>query len=969
MPDPIFNYAGVNPFGMNSPIYADIDGDGDLDAFAGDRFYENIGSKTDPKFSEPISQYQAFGLGLTSMTLGGGAGFWDIDGDGDLDAFTGSYDESVLFYENDGTSQKPSFAAAVANPFGLDNNVSGFGIVSSPTLADIDGDGDLDLIFGGGYFSQNTGTAKNPVFDGSVAPLPGITPAGFYSTPTFVDIDGDGDLDLFVQRDHYQFSGVEFFRNIGTASNPLFYQDTPTRFGLSDAGNYVSLTFADIDGDGDKDGFIGISFFQNSGTATVAVNLPSFSSFIWDTGIDNTTLSFTPSATFVDIDGDGDMDAFIGLGYALNEDPNSANSASGNVLFYKNIGTKDHASFASAVKNPFGLKDVGKDAMPTFVDIDGDHDMDAFISNADGNTLFFKNTGTITNPTFAASTTNPFGLVKASGGSDAKFVDIDGDGDSDAFIGNLYFKNIGTQTNAKFSAPVIDPFGLGVSPDFLDIDRDGDLDVISGETLFLNEGDAANPKFPTGGVYLSSLNDSGYRLSLTNHSFVDIDGDGDFDTYTTFISDYPYPSPFGGFDINNKAPNVTNLATPEQYTKGTPLNLQNIIVEDSDSVDIITVTLKLSNAAVGKLSTATSGTVTSTFNATTGTWTASGKLANVNTLLANLQFIPANNGTDNFTVVATVSDNQAAPLEATKSFKIPGSSLLKATAGNNILIGTTGDDTVIYASATGPVTVSLNITTAQNTVNSGMDQLIGIDNLIGSKFNDKLTGDSDDNVIQGGAGNDTIRGWSGADTMLGGTGNDTYYVENAGDVVTEKFNAGTDLVSSNLSYTLGLNLENLTLTGSNAINGVGNELNNKLIGNAASNFLSGDAGSDILSAGNGDDYLNGGSGKDTLTGGAGKDTFYIGSKYAFDTITDFNVTGGDIIALENDVFTSLNTGVLANEQFRAGSKALDSDDFIIYNKTTGAIFYDADGSGAGAALQVAKVGIGLALTNTDFVVY
>ena len=81
------------------------------------------------------------------------------------------------------------------------------------------------------------------------------------------------------------------------------------------------------------------------------------------------------------------------------------------------------------------------------------------------------------------------------------------------------------------------------------------------------------------------------------------------------------------------------------------------------------------------------------------------------------------------------------------------------------------------------------------------------------------------------------------------------------------------------------------------------------------------------------------------------------------------MTGGDIIELDDDVFTSLGWGDLANEQFRVGSKALDSDDFIIYNKTTGAILYDADGSGAGAALQVAKVGIGLALTNTDFGVF
>ena len=961
MPDPIFNNAVANPFGMDDPIYVDIDGDSDLDAFIGDKFYKNTGSKTEPIFAAPISK--AFGLGLPHMSLGGGSAFSDIDGDGDLDAFTGTYEGQVLFYRNTGTFSKPSFAAALENPFGL----SGTSASSAPTFVDIDGDGDLDMFSGSGYqgthFFKNTGTATNPVFAKPVIDPFGITSSRGYSTPTFVDIDGDGDLDLFIQNDHYLFSGTSFFRNIGTDSNPFFYQDTPTRFGIP-GDNYVNLTFADIDGDDDMDAFIGSQFYQNSDTA---VNLPDFSTYVSDFGINDETLTWSPAPAFVDIDGDGDMDAFIGLGYDGN-DPNSPDAATGNVLFYKNIGTKNQASFAPAVKNPFGLKDVGKDAMPTFVDIDGDHDMDAFISNAAGNTLFFKNTGTITNPTFAAPTTNPFGLVKVSGGSDAKFVDIDGDGDSDAFIGNLYFKNIGTQTNPKFSAPLTNPFGLGLSPDFLDIDRDGDFDAISGNTLFLNQGNAANPVFPVDGVDLYGLPQGGYRISVTSRSFVDIDGDGDFDTYTTSIYEYGGIYLFGNFFFNNKAPNVTNLATPEQYTKGTPLNLQNIIVEDSDN-DNIAVTLKLSNAAVGKLSTATSGTVTSTFNATTGTWTASGKLANVNTLLANLQFIPANNGTDNFTVVATVSDNQAAPLVATKSFKIPGSSLLKATAGNDILIGTTGDDTVTYASATGPVTVSLNITTAQNTVNSGMDQLIGIDNLIGSKFNDKLTGDSDDNVIQGGAGNDTIRGWSGADAMLGGIGNDTYYVENAGDVVTEKFNAGTDLVSSNLSYTLGLHLENLTLTGPNAIDGVGNGLNNKLIGNAANNFLSGDAGSDILSAGSGDDYLNGGSGKDTLTGGAGKDTFFIGSKDAFDTITDFNVTGGDIIELDDDVFTSLGWGDLANEQFRVGSKALDSDDFIIYNKTTGAIFYDADGSGAGAALQIAKVGIGLALTNTDFVVY
>lgn len=184
-------------------------------------------------------------------------------------------------------------------------------------------------------------------------------------------------------------------------------------------------------------------------------------------------------------------------------------------------------------------------------------------------------------------------------------------------------------------------------------------------------------------------------------------------------------------------------------------------------------------------------------------------------------------------------------------------------------------------------------------------------------------------------------------------------VDNVGDIVTESVNEGTDKISASITRTLPANVENLTLTGASAINGTGNGLANVLIGNSGANQLNGSGGND---------KLNGGTGTNTLTGGAGKDIFQFVTAGHIDTITDF-VVADDTIQLENAVYTGLTTlGTLAADQFRIGSKALDANDFIIYNNSTGALIYDADGHGAGVAQQVATLSTGLAMTNADIVV-
>src|SRR4029079_13866342 len=125
---------------------------------------------------------------------------------------------------------------------------------------------------------------------------------------------------------------------------------------------------------------------------------------------------------------------------------------------------------------------------------------------------------------------------------------------------------------------------------------------------------------------------------------------------------------FTGIAVN-AAPTATNLSTAETYTEDTPLNLTNIVVSDVDSANV-TAILTLSNVAAGSLSTATSGAVTSTYNALTGVWTANGALADVNILLAGVTFTPALNFNSNFTIATSVSDGVAAPITGSKRMTV-----------------------------------------------------------------------------------------------------------------------------------------------------------------------------------------------------------------------------------------------------------------------------------------------------------
>ena len=165
--------------------------------------------------------------------------------------------------------------------------------------------------------------------------------------------------------------------------------------------------------------------------------------------------------------------------------------------------------------------------------------------------------------------------------------------------------------------------------------------------------------------------------------------------------------------------------------------------------------------------------------------------------------------------------------------------------------------------------------------------------LTGLGGNDRLTGGDGNDILLGNEGNDTLNGSAGDDNMAGGLGNDSYYVDSAGDVVTEAIDEGTDRVIASISYSLGANLENLTLTGTEAIDGTGNAQNNVIVGNSVGNVLSGLGGNDSLSGGIGDDTLDGGAGNDRLTGGQGNDTYRLGLGSGADIVVENDVAVGN----------------------------------------------------------------------------
>ena len=355
----------------------------------------------------------------------GASAYWfaDIDADRTLDFFYGDlFSLGIFFMKNVGTPTAPHIQCTT-NRYPAEGPVltSGFNV---PLLVDIDGDGDLDLFDGvlggivqrhGFWFLENVGDSATASFVLRTKDYLSMIDVGMNAHPALVDIDHDNDLDLIVGNLNGQ---LWLYRNDGAASAPSFVL-VDTLLGAISGGFTYAPAFVDIDGDGDQDLFVGqfnghVKFYRNIGSMTV----PQFIAQI--SPVDSINVSQNASPAFVDIDGDRDYDLFIGKG-------------NGQMSFYRNIG--DSTNFIpQLVTVNYGGITVSQDAEPTFVDVERDGDYDLFIGNADGTIDFYENIGTRIDPQFVRRT-NHFANTDPMKESVPAFGDIDGDGDLDLFVG------------------------------------------------------------------------------------------------------------------------------------------------------------------------------------------------------------------------------------------------------------------------------------------------------------------------------------------------------------------------------------------------------------------------------------------------------------------------------------------------------------------------------------------------------
>ena len=397
------------------PTFIDIDNDGDLDFFTGNiigtvTFYENIGFEIDrPQFQLVTTFWEdIYIVGPSNQRHGASAiNFVDIDNDNDYDLAWGDFfQQSLYIIENIGNSENPIMDDInISTQFPPGDPIISAGL-NMPSFTDIDNDGDEDLfvtVLSGAYGYQlinNFYFYRNENGSYNLESQEFIETLDLFSDiyPEFIDIDSDGDLDLFIgtatDLSEFPINGkVKFYENIGNDSNlePI-WNLVNSEFLGGNAGYNLSLDFGDIDADGDYDMLVG----EYNGTIRIYLNAgdefePNFSEYSLINDID---LSGYSIPKLIDIDNDLDLDLFIG-------------QSTGNISFYENIGSNENYDFILVSSNYNDISVSNKSSID-FFDIDNDEDYDLIVGSQYENIFFYENIGDSYEPDFQFDSSKVF---------------------------------------------------------------------------------------------------------------------------------------------------------------------------------------------------------------------------------------------------------------------------------------------------------------------------------------------------------------------------------------------------------------------------------------------------------------------------------------------------------------------------------------------------------------------------------
>ena len=841
-----------------TPSFVDLDGDGDLDLVSGASdgtfaTFENSALRGNvitvtvlPTNDAPILTGFAPSVSFAENTVNTTPQLLDVDviftdGEGDFDG--GSLSLSGLLAQDTASVRNEGVGAGEIGLSGANVTYSG---VTIGTLA-------------GGAGTTLSITFNAAATSASIdALIQNLTYANSSDTPTanhdlllnVVDASGD---------DLGALPGTPSFAALTGAANP---------FNGIDVGYRSAPSFVDLDGDGDLDAV----FASSDGTLRTYDSNNADSGFTELTGaanpLDGINGGIVSAPSFADLDGDGDLDLIIG-------------SYDGTLRVFDNNDADAGFSQLTGAANPLDGIDVGNDSAPTFVDLDGDGDLDLVVGGFFGALQLFDNNDADDGFTELTGAANPFDSFAVGTNSTPTFVDLDGDGDLDLVVGEYFgtlkvFDNNDADDGFTALTGAANPFdgidvGSNSAPSFVDLDGDGDLDLVVGEyTGTVVSFENTTPRGQVIAVTVTAENDAPTLTGLptlitVNEALaddVDLSGitlaDPDEDQITVTIS-----ATSGQLDaVSSGGVLVQSSGSDTLVMSGTALAL-NAFLQDVSAVQF-TGPQDVFGTAAATLTISTTDLLSSAIIQGT-----------VQVDITDVVTQPGTSGND------TLNGSSSADILIGDA----GNDILNGGADADTLSGGTGIDWLQYAASSAGISVDLNVVAGFQSASGGDatgDVISGFENVSGSIHADTLTGNDQSNyligragndVLAGGDGNDVLRGGTDADTLSGGDGIDwVQYIDSfAGVTVDLNGVAGFQLATGG-DATGDVISGFERVSGSNHADALtGNDEDNILLGRAGNDVLTGGAGSDILNGGAGNDILNGGAGADTLTGASGID--------------------------------------------------------------------------------------------------